>query len=169
MAKFIDIEISESEEALSSLLRKQRKLLQHSRVKALLLIKQGKVHYTTQLAIKLNRSRKTIYNWLQLYEKEGIEKYLHVRSRGLRDEKLTEHTKACLAAKLQDPYTDITSYVELLQWTKQHCQKDVPYHALYHYCHTKLKGKLKVSRKSHYKKDEQALEVFKKSYVIVKG
>ena len=159
----ISIEISESETELNSLLRKQYKNLQYSRVKALLLIKQKKVQYSNQIAVKLNRSRKCVYDWLKLYEKEGINGYLKVSSRGSRDEKLTEYTKECLQVKLQDPYTNITSYVELLQWAKQHCQDDIPYHVLYHYCHTKLKGKLKISRKSHHKKDEQAVEVFKKT------
>ena len=163
MAKTIDITITESEEHLQYLLRKQDKLLQQGRVKALLLIKQGKVRYTYELSKKLKRERKTIYNWLQLYREEGIDGYLTVASRGKRKEKLSEDEKQAIAQKLQDASTDITSYVELCQWTKKEFGKEFPYHVIYHYCRSQLNSRLKVSRKSHHKKDEQAVEAFKKT------
>ncbi len=53
MPKTIDITITESEEHLKYLLRKQDKLIQQGRVKALLLIKQGQVRYTHELSKKL--------------------------------------------------------------------------------------------------------------------
>jgi len=90
MPKIIDEEITESESELLYLLRKQTKILQYSRVKTLLFIKQGKVKYTSEIAAKLNRSRKSIYNWLQLYQNEGIQAYLEVASRGSRNEKLSD-------------------------------------------------------------------------------
>ena len=163
MAKTIDITIQESEEHLKYLLRKQVKLLQQGRVKALLLIKQDKVNYTYQLADKLKRGRRTIYDWLKSYEEKGIEGYLTVSSRGKRKEKLTENEKQAIALKLQDPTTDITSYVELLHWVNQQFEKDIPYHVVYNYCRVHLKGRLKIARKSHHKKDEQAVEAFKKT------
>jgi transposase len=163
MPKIINIEITESEEKLKYLLRKQTKPLQQDRLRALLLIKQGKVRYTGEIATKLRRQRKTIYNWLQSYENNGIESYLQVLSRGYRKEKLSQETKELIAEKLSDPYTDITSYVELLQWVEENCQKDVPYYVLYNYCRKNLNSKLKVSRKSHHKKDEQSVQDFKKN------
>lgn len=163
MAKTIDVTIHESEANLKYLLRQQSKLLQQSRVKALLLIKQEKVKYTYELANKLKRERKTIYNWLKLYQSKGLNAYLDVSSRGKRNEKLTSEEKQALASKLQDPNTDITSYVELLHWINGWSGKEIPYHVLYHYCRTHLNSKLKVARKSHYKKEEQAVEAFKKT------
>lgn len=163
MPKTIEINITESVSELKYLLRKQDKILQQSRVRSLLLIKEGKVRYTYEIAKKLKRERKTIYNWLELYKKEGIVGYLRVKSRGSRNERLSASTKESLRKKLQDPSSNITSYVELLHWAEENCQKNIPYHSLYHYCHDILKGRLKVARKSHHKKDEQAVEVFKKT------
>jgi transposase len=168
MAKTIDTDIQESEATLLYLLRQQGKLLQQSRVKALLLIKQGKVKYTYQLADKLKRERKTIYNWLKLYKDKGINGYLNVSSRGKRKEKLSPNEKQAIALKLQDPATDITSYVELLHWVSQQFEKDIPYHVVYNYCRTHLKSRLKIARKSHHKKDGQAVEAFKKTASTVK-
>lgn len=163
MAKTIDITIKESEEHLQYLLRKQDKLLQQGRVKALLLIKQGKVTYTYELSNKLKRGRKTIYNWLQMYREKGIEQYLSVSVRGKRKEKLTEDEKQAIARKLQDASTDITSYVELCHWAESEFKKQVPYHVIYNYCRSRLNSRLKIARKSHHKKDEQAVEAFKKT------
>lgn len=163
MAKTIELTIKESEEHLKYLLRQQTKLLQQGRVKALLLIKQDKVQYTYQLADKLKRGRRTIYDWLKSYQENGIEGYLTVLSRGKRKEKLTLEEKRAIALKLQDPSTGITSYVELLHWVNRQFRKDIPYHVVYNYCRSHLNSRLKIARKSHHKKDEQAVEAFKKT------
>ncbi len=163
MAKTIDITIKESEEHQMYLLRKQDKLLQQGRVKALLLIKQGKVRYTYELSKKLKRERKTFYNWLQMYQEKGIEGYLTVSSSGKRKDKLSNNEKQFIARKLQDAPTDITSYVELCHWAKSEFGKEIPYHVIYKYCRSRLNSRLKIARKSHHRKDEQAVEALKKT------
>ena len=163
MAKQINLDIKESESELRSLLNSQTKLLQYQRVKALLLIKQGKVVYTYQLAKKLKRERKTIYNWLKLYKQEGIEFYLNVKSRGSRREEIPEEVKQALSEQLSNPSTTITSYVELLNWVESHFGILLNYKTLYSHCRTYHQSVLKVARKSHHKKDELAVEAFKKT------
>lgn len=163
MAKTIDITVIESEERLRYLLRLQNRPRQQSRVKALLLIKQGKVKYPSEIARKLRFSRRAVYDWLKSYSEGGIESYLAVSSRGKRDEKLTREEKEAIANKLQDPSTDITSYVELTHWASEQFGKEIPYHVIYKLCRVKLKSRLKIARKSHYKKDDQAVEAFKKT------
>jgi len=136
MAKQIRIDIQESEYDLKSLLSKQSKLLQYQRVKALLLIKQGRVSYTYELAKKLKRERKTIYNWLKLYQSQGIVSYLRIKSRGSRKEQIPIELKQALSQKLSDPSTTITSYVELLDWIATNYQLDLNYKTLYSHCRT---------------------------------
>lgn len=163
MAKTINITVKESEAQLKHLLRIQKSPRQQSRVKALLLIKQGKVRYPAEIAQKVKYSRRAVYDWLTSYSKYGIEAYLTVASRGKRDEKLAMDEKEAIASKLYDPATDITSYVELMHWVNQEFGKEIPYHVVYKFCRFKLKSKLKIARKSHHKKDEQAVEAFKKT------
>ncbi len=169
MAKTIDITITESEEHLKYLLRKQDKPLQQGRVKALLLIKQGKVQYTYQLANKLKRGRRTVYGWLKTYMEEGMEGYLHVSSRGKRKDTLTKEEKQAIGEKLRDASTEITSYVELCHWTESEFNREIPYHVVYSYCRKHLNSRLKTARKSHHKKDEKAVEAFKKTPQPVKA
>ncbi|MEP1488970.1 MAG: helix-turn-helix domain-containing protein [Algibacter sp.] len=58
------------------------------RIKALLLLKQGKVHYQSQLATRLGFTEKTIREWLKLYQSEGLSSLLTVRVGGNRDSTL---------------------------------------------------------------------------------
>lgn len=163
MAKTIGINIKESETQLNYLLRIQHNTRQKSRVKALLLIKQGKVRYPAEISKIVKYSRRSVYEWLKSYSENGIDVYLSVASRGKRDEKLSIEEKAAIADKLNAPNTEITSYVELMHWTNQQFKKEIPYHVVYKFCRVKLKSKLKIARKSHHKKDEQAVEAFKKT------
>lgn len=163
MAKQIRISIKETEKELLRLLARQTKLIQSQRVKALLLIKQGKVTYTYELANKLKRERKTIYTWLGLYQKQGMSGYLTIKSRGGPKGLITTEVKEGLKAKLSDSTTTITSYVELVFWVEETYGLKLNYKTLYGHCRKHLKSKLKVSRKSHYKKDKDAEESFKKT------
>ena len=163
MAKQIHIDIKESESELRSLLNSQTKLLQYQRAKALLLIKQGKVVYTYELAKKLKRERKTIYNWLKLYDQEGLDSYLKVKSRGSRREEISEEVKQALSVQLSNPSTTITSYVELLNWVEKNFGVLLNYKTLYSHCRKHHQSVLKVARKSHHKKDDLAVEAFKKT------
>ncbi|GAA3627062.1 helix-turn-helix domain-containing protein [Flavivirga jejuensis] len=163
MAKQIEIVIQESESELKVLLNQQTKLLQYQRVKALVLIKQGHVSYTYQLAKKLKRERKTIYNWLKLYDQEGLNSYLKIKSRGSRKEQIPNEVKEAISVKLSDSSTTITSYVELLEWIESHFDLVLNYKTLYSHCRTHHNSVLKVARKTHHKKDDQAVEAFKKT------
>lgn len=164
MAKQIDINITESEKELTTFLNQQTKLLQYQRVKALLLIKQGKVTYTYQLAKKLKRERKTIYNWLKLYQSQGIVCYLQIKSRGSLKEQIPTEVRQAISDKLSDPSTTIRSYVELLDWISINYDLELNYKTLYSHCRKYHKSVLKVARKSHHKKDDKAIISFKKNF-----
>lgn len=163
MAKQIDIEIRESLEDLKTQLAKQPTILRRSRVKALLLIKSGKVVYTRDLAKKLKYERRTIYNWLKTYQGEGLSGLLRVNSGGNNSSALSVAVKQGVKEKLSQVDTDITGYVELLDWVQRTYGENIKYNTLYAYCRNVLKSRLKVARKSHYKKDPEATEVFKKN------
>lgn len=163
MAKRIDIQIKESESDLLKLQNKQSTILKKSRVKALLLIKQGKVTYTRDLSQKLKYERRTIYNWLKIYKTKGLEGLVIVNSGGNNTRLINEITKSALSEKLADPNTTITSYVELLEWVQSNYQPNITYATLYKHCRVHHRSKLKVSRKSHHKKDDEAVEAFKKT------
>jgi transposase len=129
----------------------------------LLLIRQRKVVYTKDLVPRLKHCRKTIYNWIKLYRAGGLESLLCSTKGGNNAPLIEQRTKVALAEKLSDPSTQITSYTELLHWVQQHYQSNINYATLYKHCRVHHHSVLKVARKSHHKKDERAVEAFKKT------
>ena len=162
MAKTIDIQVLESEKQLQSLLRRTKSKLVEKRVKALILVKKGKCRYTREVAVKVGVTRKTVYNWFSIYKQQGIHKLCEVHQGGNNTALLSAATIQKIDDLLNNSYSTITSYVELVSILAQ-TQKNITYASVYQHCKRKHKSKLKVARKSHHKKDEQAVEAFKKT------
>ena len=163
MPKKIQISVLESEKELRLLLRKTTTDRIRGRIKALLLLKQNKVHYQSQLATKLGFTEKTIREWLKLYDSEGLSSLITIRVGGNRDSVLPKKVIVFIEKQLNNPQTTITSYVELQQLIQDTFGEVVNYKTLNGYCNRVFKSKLKVSRKSHYKQDDMAIEAFKKT------
>jgi len=163
MPKKISTLVLESEKELQLLLNKTTTDRIRGRLKTLLLLKKGTLCYQSELAKKLGFNEKTIREWLKLYEKEGLSSFLKIRVGGNRKSVLTQEIIVFIKEHLGNPETTITSYVELQQLIYDTFDQDVNYKTLYNYCTRVFKSKLKVSRKSHYQKNEQAIEVFKKT------
>lgn len=94
MPKKIQITVLESEKELRLLLLKTTTDRVRGRLKALLLLKQNKVAYQSQLAIKLGFTEKTIREWLKLYESEGLSSLIRVRVGGNRASTLSKKVLA---------------------------------------------------------------------------
>jgi transposase len=163
MPKKINIQVQESEKELRLLLKKTATDRLRGRLKALLLLKQGKVIYQSQLAVKLGFTEKTIREWLKLYESEGLSGLIRIRVGGNRTSVIPKQVLEFVEKHLNNPQTTITSYVELQQLIEDTFNTTINYKTLHGYCHRVYKSKLKVSRKSHYKQDNKAIEAFKKT------
>lgn len=162
MPKKIQIAIKEELDFLEKSLAKTSSSLKQDRIKALLFIKKGKYVFYSDIAKKLGRTEKTIRVWIQEYLKNGISAMLEVKSGGNNTRIISDKMALSIEHKLTDPKTTITSYVELVELLKEELNESVNYGALYAHCRRKHKAKLKVARKSHYKKDENAEAFFKK-------
>lgn len=162
MPKQIEIEILESESTLKNILRKTTTDMYKARIKTLLLVKVNNLKYKKDIAEKLGYTEKTIRTWLNLYKKEGLTNYLKVNFKSNMIKKISKELSDSIFEELSNPDTTITSYAELLGIIKENHQVDLPYTTLYSHCRRKYKSVLKVARKSHYKKDDKAVEAFKK-------
>lgn len=163
MPKKISIIVLESEKFLISLLNKTTTDRVRGRIKALLLLKRGKVNFQSELAVKLGFTEKTIREWLKLYNLKGLSSLVEIRVGGNRDSVLPPEIINFIKNHLNNEQTTITSYVELQQLIYDTFSQEINYKTLYGYCTRVFKCSLKVSRKSHYKKDEKAIEAFKKT------
>lgn len=161
MPKKISITIQESVDYLERSYSKTTSRLRQDRIKTLLLVATKKYHFQSDIAKKLGRTEKTIRDWLKLYSTSGFSSLLEVKSGGNNTKTLSEDVIALIEDKITNPKTTITSYVELRLLLEEQTNEKVAYGALYSHCRRKFKSKLKVARKSHYKKDPEAELLFK--------
>lgn len=108
----------------------------------------------------------SVHRWRKMYIEGGLDLLL---SHGRKCNKptsftATEHQR--LSEKLHETENGLTGYKELQQWIETEIGKVVKYKTVYAYAIKNFGTKIKVARKSHVKKNNEAVEVFKKSSVI---
>lgn len=160
MAKVLAITVLESAEELKKIKAKAA-FHQRARVDMVQLLARG-ITDTTTLAAKTGTGRNTIVTWKKRYQAGGLAGLLSDRRGGDQCSGLSEAQKQIIADKMHDPNDAFTSYVQARQWLEQEHGIVKNYHALNKYLKRNFKTRLKVGRKSHVKKDEAAVAVFKK-------
>jgi len=101
--------------------------------------------------------------WIKLYQQEGLLGITSIKSGGNNTKIISNKAIAYISDQLTTSNTTITSYVELQLLIEENLGEKIPYGTLYAHCKRKHQSKLKVSRKSHYKKDPEAEMLFKNS------
>jgi len=64
---------------------------------------------------------------------------------------------------LNDPKNGLAGYIELKQWIATEFNKDIKYNTILKYAMKNFGSSVKVARKSHVNKDEEAVNTFKKT------
>ena len=162
MPKKINITIKETVKFLNNAYSKSSSRLEQDRIKTLLFLCENKYSYKSEIAKKLGRTEKTIREWLKLYSNKGFDALVQNNLGGNNTRTLSDQVIEIIKEKVTDSKTSITSYVELLCLLEEQTGEDIAYGALYSHCRRKHKTKLKVARKSHYKKAPEAEALFKK-------
>ena len=144
-------DIVESAEALKERLRQETRSRQKQRLQALYLLKSGQAHSRTQVGQLLGVSRRTVGEWLERYEKEGLERLLQLDTHTNRAYSLTPEQEAQLREKLSEP-EGFSSYGAVQDWINQTFGLSLTYHTARQIARYRLGAKLKVARKSHTKK-----------------
>ena len=95
---------------------------------------EKKALYSKDLMPRLKHCRKTIYNWIKLYRDGGLELLLSSTKGGNNTPLIEGPTKQALVEKLSDPSTQITSYVELLEWVQKYYKPNERKYLTYYIC-----------------------------------
>ena len=161
MAGTFHIQVTESAEELKARLGRVPVYLR-CRVKMLSLIAGGTTAVGT-LCAKLGVSGPALKEWKTKYRSGGIEALLCEGRGGDKRSGITAAQKQQIADKISNPEDALHSYGEAQAWLKTEMGIEKEYHALNKYLKRNWGTKLKVGRKSHVKKDEAAVAVFKKS------
>ncbi len=107
----------------------------------------------------------SVQTWRNLYIHGGIKALMGYTKHEGRPSIITEQEHKQIEAKLKDPQNGLRGYVELQAWVEKEFKKPIKYNTLLKYSMREFGSKVKVARKSHIKKDAQAVESFKKTSV----
>lgn len=160
MAKTVVLTIKESIADLKTIYSKAPVHLR-PRYKMLLLMAKGQTS-SQELAAKIGVSRNSIATWKRFYNEGGIDQLTSDLRGGDYKSNISADDKRKIEQKLSDPKNAFTSFAEAQAWLKSELGIDKNYHAVNKYLKRNFGAKLKVGRKSHVKKDEAAVAVFKK-------
>jgi transposase len=116
-----------------------------------------------ELADLIGVNHNSIQTWRTIYVQGGITYLCSHRKKGFRPSVFTKDEHKVIEEKLNDPFNGLRGYKELLNWIEQEFGKDIKYNTLLKYCIRNFGSSVKVARKSHVKKDPQAVEAFKKT------
>lgn len=163
MGRQANIIINESLKELKGLYKKESNPKLKLRLKCLIYTKEKKYKTQTILATHLGIDYSSLKRWLKQYTEEGLESYLSIKSGGNKPSIVSAEIHKKLSEKLNDSKNPLKGYWEAQQWVKDNFSLDIKYNTLRTYLIRHFKTKIKVPRKSHYKKDEQAIEAFFKT------
>lgn len=162
MSKKINFTLSESISELKSLRKKANSYRIEQRLLFLIYKDDNKFKTREDLAEYLNVSEGTLRNWSKTYVESGLNGLLKISSGGANNVKITSELHKQLESKLHNSTDPLLGYHHAVRWVRDEFGIELQYNTLRTYMKRHFGTKLKVPRKSHYKKDEKAIEVFKK-------
>lgn len=158
--------IKESEEEIKNLLKKAIPFISQ-RLRVLLILKQNeKVGISKRAVAALAMvDPNSVQNWRTLYLKSGIEGLTQHQKNGFKPSVFSAIEHEMLERKLNNPENGLQGYVELKAWIENEVGKTFNYNTLLYYCIRNFKSSVKVARKGHIKKDDDAGISLKKTSV----
>jgi len=163
MGRVFKITIKESFSELKSVLKKEKNLKKKLRIQSLILTKQAKFLRRVDLAIFLGINITTLNKWSNNYRTSGLNGLLEIKSGGKRREVVPVSIHKEIETKLNDSAAPLQGYTDAVLWIEQEFGYQLKYHTVRAFMIRNFGTKLKVPRKSHYKKDEVAFASFKKT------
>jgi transposase len=163
MVKKAYLEITESLSELKQLLSKQKNLRSEKRIKCLIDIKTEKFDTRQELADYLSVHIRTLERWLVNYKSGGVTSMLTDKPMNKGSKIISSEIHKGLEQRVNDPHNPFLGYWDAQQWVVEQYGVEVKYQRIREYLIQHFSIKLKVPRKSHYKKDDQAEKAFLKT------
>lgn len=158
-----NIEIKESISSLEAAFKSSDNFKIRQRIQSLILLKQEKFKRQVDLADYLGVDRSSLKRWIKQYKDTGFNGLITLKSGGNYKGIISESLHEALKEKVNDSQDPLLGYWHAVFWVKENFGQEIHYQTLRSYLIRHFKTKKKHPRKSHYKKDKQALEVFKKT------
>ena len=157
------IEIKEGLLELKQSFKSSTNFKVRQRIQCLICLKTEKFKRQVDLADYLGVNHSSLKRWIKQYRESGYESLITLKSGGNYKGVIGKSLHKALEAKVNNSQDPLLGYWHAVSWVKENFNQDVNYQTLRSYLIRHFKTKKKHPRKSHYKKDQQALEVFKKT------
>jgi len=158
-----EYKVSESEEQLTDMIKKEKRGRFRDRLRMLLFLKTGKAETMTRAAKLCNVARLTAAEWFHRYETGGITELMHLKTVPGRSRAIPDEVVECLKKRLSEP-EGFGSYSEIQTWLKENHNIDIPYKTVHKTVRYYLGAGPKTPRPSHIKKNEEEVRSFKESF-----
>ena len=163
MTRESKFKIKEDLAELQHILKKQTSLTGEKRIKCLIYTKECRFSTRPELANYLGVHKRTIERWLKKYSENGIAFMVRNQAKSKGSRYITKDIHDGLANRVTNTDNPFLGYWDAQDWVKREYGVDINYHTLRHYLVKHFGTKAKVPRKSHIKKDEQAMKAFLKT------
>jgi len=163
MGRTSKLEIVESLDFLEKSFKNSDNFKIRQRIQSLLLLKQKKFKRQVDLADYLGVDYSSLKRWIKQYKEFGYNSLTTLRSGGNYQGVISHSLHKALETKVKDSEKPLLGYWHAVDWVKENFDEEIKYQTLRSYLIRHFQTKKKHPRKSHYKKDQQALEVFKKT------
>ncbi len=163
MAHPLRLTIKERLPQLKGVLRKQPQHLR-SRLQMLILMKEGKALSKRELADALGVNHNSVQTWRTAYKKGGLTALLKFERGGFKPSVIPPNVHRAIEKRLKNPVEAFTGFEQLRRWIEEHYLPAIHYQTVNKYVKRHFGAKLKIARKSHIQKDEQAVKEFKKNF-----
>lgn len=160
------ISIKESLTELKRILKRSSPLIA-PRIRVLIALKENEKLGISkrEVADMVGVNHNSVQAWCTMYIKGGLKLVQSHNKKGFKPSVFNQEEHAAIENKLKNPKNGLRGYVELKAWIEQEFKKHVKYNTLLKYSIKNFGSKVKVARKSHIKKDESAVEAFKKTSI----
>ena len=160
MGKIKELNIKESVLDLKKLKSQQNTLSKQKRVLCLIHLLECKFKTKKELSTYLGVGIRTQERWLSKYRTAGLELMLTDEPKNKGSKIITAAIHQGLEKKVNNSVAPFLGYWDAERWVYDQYGVQVKYHNLRKYLIKHFRTKLKVARKSHYKKEEQAIDAF---------
>ena len=133
------------------------------KLKSLIILKENPGKRQEDIANYLCIGYSTLKRWYRNYSTKDLDSFITIVPTGQKKSVIPEEVHEALKEKLHDSSYPLLGYWDAVSWVESNFGVTVKYQTLRKYMIKHFGTKLKVPRKSHYKKDEQAIEAFFKT------
>lgn len=163
MGRTSNLRISESVNDLNAILKLQTKHNNIDRIRALIHLKEGTFASRELVSDHLRISLRTLEKWISSYIKGGLDELLLPEKRVRKSYLISQEIDKALEKRMRNSEEGFSSYVEAQRWLSAEYGLDLKYNTIRKHLIRHYETKIKSPRKSHIKKDDEAIEAFLKT------